>query len=564
MKTLQVAVQRTSEFRVFLVCITIGTVCTAVSLGGELPDLAGPFGVASDHFFYDDHRNVETHLWYPVAPEARGRPLEYSLFSRTYESPFIGGLAEAPSVAEGQFPLVVLSHGTPELGAFALQFALAAESLASHGYIVAAPQSVAGDQAQFDDVTSVTEHVLKRSQTEGDKLFQHIDHDAMAFGGYSAGGGDAYRSVLAREPTVANLAMIQIEGASGGSTEVTVPSLAIGGDNFNDVSLFRYAHPMHGVHIDNAHNWSFGTNGCQFDPNWVTNWLGCDPDLRPATEVQEIMAQHMVAFLEQYLKGNQEFSAALEPELLSGQTKVQSVLATDDRDQELTMLLTDPAGRKLGFDGTLGEVVREFGSRRGYQDRGYQHFFSIDEEDLIAGDYELVGIGSADLPSSGVEMRTTVAKIGSTSFGEILVRRDLPTQIVLPGTPLSTIVIPITPEEAGDCSGDGLFNADDLTCARSVAERDAALSALNVLAGDFDLNGSVDFADFLTLAANFGESEASYLEGNVNTLAGVDFADYLEFSFNFETAAQIRPVPEPAARAHCRHLLCADGLATTS
>ena len=51
--------------------------------------------------------------------------------------------------------------------------------------------------------------------------------------------------------------------------------------------------------------------------------------------------------------------------------------------------------------------------------------------------------------------------------------------------------------------------------------------------GDLDLDGRVDFGDFLTLSANFGTSDVRYSDGDLNGDQRIDFADFLLLSANF-------------------------------
>ena len=54
--------------------------------------------------------------------------------------------------------------------------------------------------------------------------------------------------------------------------------------------------------------------------------------------------------------------------------------------------------------------------------------------------------------------------------------------------------------------------------------------------GDWDLNGKVDFADFLTLSANFGTDRKAWTDGDANGDGHVEFSDFLQlaqyFGFN--------------------------------
>ena len=68
-------------------------------------------------------------------------------------------------------------------------------------------------------------------------------------------------------------------------------------------------------------------------------------------------------------------------------------------------------------------------------------------------------------------------------------------------------------------------------------------------AGDTNLDGRVDFADFLTMSSNFG-GEGGWSEGNLNGDDQIDFADFLILSSKFagsNTGAS--PVPEPSSIA---------------
>lgn len=63
--------------------------------------------------------------------------------------------------------------------------------------------------------------------------------------------------------------------------------------------------------------------------------------------------------------------------------------------------------------------------------------------------------------------------------------------------------------------------------------------------GDADLNRSVEFADFLTLASNFG-NQGGWAAGDFDGDGMVEFADVLLVSTNFgESSATLANVPEP-------------------
>ena len=65
--------------------------------------------------------------------------------------------------------------------------------------------------------------------------------------------------------------------------------------------------------------------------------------------------------------------------------------------------------------------------------------------------------------------------------------------------------------------------------------------------GDIDGNGTVEFADFLVLSANFGQA-GDAASGDTDCNGEVDFADFLALSANFgQTVGQAAAVPEPNA-----------------
>jgi hypothetical protein len=72
--------------------------------------------------------------------------------------------------------------------------------------------------------------------------------------------------------------------------------------------------------------------------------------------------------------------------------------------------------------------------------------------------------------------------------------------------------------------------------------------------GDVNGNGTVDFADFLILSANFGNAATDHTTGDVDCGGEVDFSDFLIVSANFGStvpaaSASASAVPEPSGFA---------------
>ena len=68
--------------------------------------------------------------------------------------------------------------------------------------------------------------------------------------------------------------------------------------------------------------------------------------------------------------------------------------------------------------------------------------------------------------------------------------------------------------------------------------------------GDLDGNGTVEFADFLVLSDNFGQSVDDHTKGDIDCSGTVDFADFLVLSDKFgQNVGGAQSVPEPTGLA---------------
>lgn len=75
-------------------------------------------------------------------------------------------------------------------------------------------------------------------------------------------------------------------------------------------------------------------------------------------------------------------------------------------------------------------------------------------------------------------------------------------------------------ERTHDWHYDGLINERDV---------DAMLAQWNTSVADFNLDGRVDFADFVTLSSNFGVSDSRFQDGDINGDGTVDLLDFARF-----------------------------------
>jgi len=83
-----------------------------------------------------------------------------------------------------------------------------------------------------------------------------------------------------------------------------------------------------------------------------------------------------------------------------------------------------------------------------------------------------------------------------------------------------------------DLNGDGDTNAADIDFLVD--------DIIQAVRGDVNLDGAVDFSDFLIFAANFGSQSAGWAEGDTNGDGVAGFEDFLQLSANFgaQTPAQ--------------------------
>jgi len=150
-------------------------------------------------------RTLDVRVYYPAHGDAAGQPIAYQ---HTMEPPamdpvtleFAGrAFADAAPVSEGQFPLVIMSHG---FNGWSTQFSNLAEHIASRGYVVASidhadrklegipdfVHSFANVLASRSlDQRDILAQLVERS-TGDEGVFNLIDAEHIGLIGYSMGG----------------------------------------------------------------------------------------------------------------------------------------------------------------------------------------------------------------------------------------------------------------------------------------------------------------------------------------------------------------------------------------
>ena len=167
---------------------------------------------------------------------------------------------------------------------------------------------------------------------------------------------------------------------------------------------------------------------------------------------------------------------------------------------------------------------------------------------------------------AGTELLERVTDIGSEPFAHFEQMNDLIFFTATNGNFHESVwtipapVLQVDPGTPGDVNRDDVVNAQDIDAlyaalaSGSTDEKldlngDASVTTADVdylvteilqtRAGDLNLDGKVDFADFLKLSGSFGNSAAKWSDGDVDGDGNVAFADFLSLSasFGFDSAA---------------------------
>ncbi len=99
-----------------------------------------------------------------------------------------------------------------------------------------------------------------------------------------------------------------------------------------------------------------------------------------------------------------------------------------------------------------------------------------------------------------------------------------------------------------DCSGDGVMDVNDADCASAVTIN-LTLAAANLIKGDADGDGHVQFSDFVILANHFG-SAGQYTDGDFDKNSRIEFGDFVILANHFgQSSLTAAAVPEPSSIA---------------
>jgi len=350
----------------------LGPATAAVAATPPDPGVPGPFAVGHDRFTIVDptredaypsgtvDRTFSVEVWYPVRPNDHAGPLafyDFQLLGLGFSSERArDGAPVAPGTA---FPLVVFSHGSSGIN---VQSTKLCETLASHGFVVAAP-SHSGNTAidvffarsfPFDvnarnrplDVSLVIDHMIDRGRTPGDPLEGAVNPHQIGATGHSFGGFTALAMAAGyddggvdpdpRVRAVAPIAPASRPFATNELESITVPLFVLAGtlDTTTPIvpnSTLPYtlasSRRVYRADIEGATHSAFaevckladvlfGFNAPiefvrQFVPNFDET---CDPAALPIADAERIQNLYLVSFFRRHLAIDSRYEQFLRPE----------------------------------------------------------------------------------------------------------------------------------------------------------------------------------------------------------------------------------------------------------
>ena len=325
---------------------------------------AGPYdvGVTTITINAGTERPLTLDVWFPIADVGDAPLHQYTLIPGVYYESPDAVTATADQIApDGPYPLVVYTHGSGGLRYIASYYT---ESIASYGYIVAAPDHTGntaadrllGSEAEFDvtalnrpnDVEAVINAMLDPTSTETAGFVAAVDPDSIAVTGHSFGGFTALAVAGGYENPLGSFvadgrvdAIIPLAPATGDGTRlmsdaglesIQVPTLVMVGTkdsttpvepNVTRIWDLAKSEPLVRVELVDAEHQSF-TDLCDYQtflptlgdavPAAVIETIdaqaveGCSAEAMPIERAKDLTNTFAINFLESIFRGKELIS----------------------------------------------------------------------------------------------------------------------------------------------------------------------------------------------------------------------------------------------------------------
>jgi predicted dienelactone hydrolase len=184
---------------VALMAASVGAPSTAAAF--DIPDVIGPNQVGHTEYSVFDAaragRELPLQIWYPADATAWAGVVDFTFTDLIAGAGITSPVAKDDIAlpAAGNYPLVVFSHG---FGGFNIQSLGLMEHLASHGFVVVAPNHTGNTQDdtsspnpqadRFPDVAFVIDEMAAANLNGASLFFGHVDATNVGVAGHSYGG----------------------------------------------------------------------------------------------------------------------------------------------------------------------------------------------------------------------------------------------------------------------------------------------------------------------------------------------------------------------------------------
>ncbi|MEM9102226.1 MAG: alpha/beta fold hydrolase [Pseudomonadota bacterium] len=308
------------------------------------PAERGPYSIGRTTLIFVDEqredRSLAVDVWYPIADTTAQVPSQYDLIFDSFASE---KAVDSTRIFPKEFPLIIFSHGNNSIR---FQSIFLSEHLATHGFIVAAPDHAGNTLPDFLnpsppaftaedrplDVSFVIDQLLASNQDSNNIFFRRIQSKKIAVMGHSFGGFTALalaanyktNAIDERISAILPLAPARIDLTPEELASIRVPTLILGAtsdvttpvDSNANVIFEGLNHiPRWLINIQEAGHNSF-TNVCLFFdiledepiPEFIRDILidqaseACSASLISLEQAQEITAFYATAFFKVFLQ----------------------------------------------------------------------------------------------------------------------------------------------------------------------------------------------------------------------------------------------------------------------